>query len=90
MTVEIDEHSGFCFGVVNAIRKAEQELERGELYCIGDIVHNDLEVWRLEEKGVAHHRARGVRGVAGLPGAVPGARGAAGVFTGRRGRTGWR
>ncbi len=52
MNVEIDEHSGFCFGVVNAIRKAEQELEKGELYCIGDIVHNNLEVERLERKGL--------------------------------------
>ena len=48
MKVEIDEHSGFCFGVVNAIRKAEQELEKGALYCIGDIVHNSLEVERLK------------------------------------------
>lgn len=52
MRVEIDEHSGFCFGVVNAIRKAEQELERGLLYCIGDIVHNNLEVERLKQKGL--------------------------------------
>lgn len=52
MRVEIDEHSGFCFGVVNAIRKAEQELERGVLYCIGDIVHNNLEVERLRAKGL--------------------------------------
>lgn len=52
MRVEIDEHSGFCFGVVNAIRKAEQELERGSLYCIGDIVHNNLEVERLKQKGL--------------------------------------
>lgn len=52
MKVEIDRHSGFCFGVVNAIRKAEQELERGKLYCIGDIVHNDLEVERLKKKGL--------------------------------------
>ena len=52
MRVEIDEHSGFCFGVVNAIRKAEQELERGMLYCIGDIVHNDLEVERLRLRGL--------------------------------------
>lgn len=52
MQVEIDEHSGFCFGVVNAIRKAEQELEEGVLYCIGDIVHNDLEVERLVQKGL--------------------------------------
>jgi len=52
MRVEIDEHSGFCFGVVNAIRKAEQELEKGELYCIGDIVHNNIEVERLEQMGL--------------------------------------
>lgn len=52
MIVEIDEHSGFCFGVVKAIRKAEQELEKGVLYCIGDIVHNDLEVERLKQKGL--------------------------------------
>lgn len=52
MKVEIDEHSGFCFGVANAIRKAEQELEKGQLYCIGDIVHNDLEVERLGRKGL--------------------------------------
>lgn len=50
--MEIDEHSGFCFGVVNAIQKAEQELERGVLYCIGDIVHNNLEVERLRAKGL--------------------------------------
>lgn len=52
MKVEIDEHSGFCFGVVNAIRKAEQELEKGTLYCIGDIVHNSLEVERLKTMGL--------------------------------------
>lgn len=52
MKVEIDEHSGFCFGVVNAIRKAEQELEKGSLYCIGDIVHNSLEVERLKAMGL--------------------------------------
>lgn len=52
MKVEIDEHSGFCFGVVNAIEKAEQELEKGVLYCIGDIVHNNLEVERLCQRGL--------------------------------------
>lgn len=52
MIAEIDEQSGFCFGVVNAIRKAEEELEKGVLYCIGDIVHNDLEVERLQRKGL--------------------------------------
>ena len=63
MRVEIDEHSGFCFGVVNAIRKAEQELERGMLYCIGDIVHNDLEVERLRLRGlktIEHEQLPGI------------------------------
>ncbi|MDR0766770.1 MAG: 4-hydroxy-3-methylbut-2-enyl diphosphate reductase [Odoribacteraceae bacterium] len=52
MRVEIDENSGFCFGVVNAIRKAEEELRRGPLYCIGEIVHNDVEVRRLARRGL--------------------------------------
>lgn len=52
MRVEIDKNSGFCTGVVNAIQKAEKELEKGELYCIGDIVHNNLEVERLEAMGL--------------------------------------
>ena len=51
--VEIDENSGFCFGVVNAIAKAEKELEAGkELYCLGDIVHNGAELKRLQDKGL--------------------------------------
>lgn len=51
--IEIDQKSGFCFGVVNAIKKAEEELAKGEiLYCLGDIVHNNLEVDRLEKLGL--------------------------------------
>ena len=50
--MEIDENSGFCFGVVNAITKAEEELRKGKLYCIGDIVHNSLEVERLKGLGL--------------------------------------
>lgn len=51
--IEIDKNSGFCFGVVNAIKKAEEELKKGEiLYCLGDIVHNNLEVERLEKIGM--------------------------------------
>ncbi|MDE5976075.1 MAG: 4-hydroxy-3-methylbut-2-enyl diphosphate reductase, partial [Muribaculaceae bacterium] len=47
MKVEIDTNSGFCFGVVTAIRKAEEELDAtGQLYCLGDIVHNASEVDR--------------------------------------------
>ncbi len=53
MTTEIDSRSGFCFGVVNAIKKAEEELGKGEtLYCLGDIVHNSQEVARLEKLGL--------------------------------------
>ena len=51
--IEIDAKSGFCFGVVNAIKKAEEELAKGGvLYCLGDIVHNNLEVDRLEKLGL--------------------------------------
>lgn len=53
MTVEIDNDSGFCFGVVNAIRKAEEALAAsGALFCLGDIVHNSDEVQRLADKGL--------------------------------------
>lgn len=53
MKVEIDKDSGFCFGVVTAIRKAEEELDKsGSLYCLGDIVHNAAEVERLRRKGL--------------------------------------
>lgn len=51
--IEIDKGSGFCFGVVNAITKAENSLKSGEtLYCLGDIVHNSKEVERLKELGL--------------------------------------
>ncbi|GAB6394513.1 MAG: 4-hydroxy-3-methylbut-2-enyl diphosphate reductase [Bacteroidales bacterium] len=53
MEIEIDRDSGFCFGVTNAIRKAEKELRKaGALYCLGDIVHNNLEMERLKNKGL--------------------------------------
>ncbi len=55
MTAEItiDKNAGFCFGVVKAIGKAEEELERqGKLYCLGDLVHNNAEVARLRSKGL--------------------------------------
>ncbi len=53
LTVKIDDDSGFCFGVVEAINKAEKKLEQGvELYCLGDIVHNDEEINRLKKKGI--------------------------------------
>lgn len=53
ITIEIDEGSGFCFGVVTAIEKAEAALAGdAELYCLGDIVHNSDEVKRLADKGM--------------------------------------
>ncbi|MEL6255121.1 MAG: 4-hydroxy-3-methylbut-2-enyl diphosphate reductase [Bacteroidota bacterium] len=53
LQVEIDSNSGFCFGVVYAIEMAEDHLkEHGQLYCLGDIVHNDKEVERLQDLGL--------------------------------------
>lgn len=53
MVTSIDSNSGFCFGVTSAIRTAENELQKGSLYCLGDIVHNGQEVARLEMKGLS-------------------------------------
>ena len=51
--VVIDENSGFCFGVINAIRTAEEHLRKHPfLYCLGDIVHNSEEVRRLTSMGL--------------------------------------
>ena len=53
VNVEIDEGSGFCFGVTTAIKKAEEELAKGTtLYCLGDIVHNGQECERLKKMGL--------------------------------------
>ena len=53
MQIEIDNGSGFCFGVTTAIKKAEEELAEGKtLYCLGDIVHNGMECERLRQMGL--------------------------------------
>lgn len=53
MEITIDKNSGYCFGVEFAIQMAEDELaESGKLYCLGDIVHNAMEVERLKAKGL--------------------------------------
>ena len=66
MRVEIDSHSGFCFGVVRAISRAEEALqEQGEVFSLGDIVHNRVEVQRLERLGmhtVTHDQMPGLKG----------------------------
>lgn len=52
-SIEIDNNSGFCFGVVTAIQKAEAQLDSaGALFCLGDIVHNASEVERLRNRGL--------------------------------------
>lgn len=65
--VEIDNGSGFCFGVTTAIRKAEEELATGKpLYCLGDIVHNGMECERLRKMGlitINHEDMRGLKDV---------------------------
>ena len=62
LKIEIDSRSGFCFGVVNAIRIAEEYLkEKSTLYCLGDIVHNETEIKRLETLGlkiISHEQFR--------------------------------
>ncbi len=53
--IEIDDSSGFCFGVTTAIKKAEEKLAEDKsapLYCLGDIVHNGMEVERLHQQGL--------------------------------------
>lgn len=65
--VTIDKESGFCFGVVTAIQKAEEELRQsGSLYCLGDIVHNGQEVNRLANLGlktIDHNEMAGLHDV---------------------------
>ena len=65
MKIEIDQGSGFCFGVTRAINKAEEELDKGEtLYCLGDIVHNGKECDRLKKLGlitIGHEEFRQLR-----------------------------
>ena len=65
--IEIDNGSGFCFGVTTAIKKAEEELSDGKtLYCLGDIVHNSMECERLRKMGlitINHNDLRKLNGV---------------------------
>ncbi|MBK6643309.1 MAG: 4-hydroxy-3-methylbut-2-enyl diphosphate reductase [Bacteroidia bacterium] len=65
MKITIDSESGFCFGVVFAIQMAEAELDAtGTLYCLGDIVHNNMEVERLAKKGlkiINHEQLKNLR-----------------------------
>lgn len=67
LQIEIDNGSGFCFGVTTAIKKAEEELAEGKtLYCLGDIVHNGMECERLREMGlitINHDDLRRLHGV---------------------------
>lgn len=65
LQVTIDSTSGFCFGVIYAVEMAEDILdEEHQLYCLGDIVHNDEEIARLAEKGleiISHEQLKALR-----------------------------
>ena len=67
LQIEIDNGSGFCFGVTTAIKKAEEELAAGKtLYCLGDIVHNGMECERLKQLGLVtinHEEMKQLHGV---------------------------
>jgi 4-hydroxy-3-methylbut-2-enyl diphosphate reductase len=53
MNIEIDSQAGFCFGVTRVVNKAEEIIrEHGQLYCLGEIVHNQKEIERLEKIGL--------------------------------------
>jgi 4-hydroxy-3-methylbut-2-en-1-yl diphosphate reductase len=62
MIIQIDDKSGFCFGVINAIKIAEEQIkEYGNLFCLGDIVHNNKEIERLKKMGliiIDHHEMK--------------------------------
>ena len=65
MKIEIDQHSGFCFGVVRAINEAEMALQSGAIASLGDIVHNRIEVQRLEALGlrtISHEEISSIAG----------------------------
>jgi 4-hydroxy-3-methylbut-2-enyl diphosphate reductase len=66
MLVEIDNKSGFCYGVIRAIEKAESELNsQNNLYSLGEIVHNSIEVKRLELLGlqcITHNDLQSIKG----------------------------
>ena len=67
LNVVIDNKSGFCFGVVEAIKQAEYYLNKGEkIYCLGQIVHNEEEVKRLEKKGmitISHEKFKKLKNI---------------------------
>lgn len=68
MKITIDEHSGFCWGVVRTVEIAEQTLEEAkdkEIYILGQIIHNPKEVQRLEQKGlktISHNELQTIKG----------------------------
>lgn len=53
MEIEIEKQAGFCFGVTSAIKMSEKCLKDfGQLYCLGELVHNSMEINRLEKLGL--------------------------------------
>ncbi len=52
MKVIVGEYSGFCKGVNYTYTKAQEELKKGPIYCLGKIIHNDIVIKELEDKGM--------------------------------------
>jgi len=53
MKVTVDQHSGFCWGVVRTIDIAEEEMQSGgPLFSLGPIIHNPVEIERLRKQGL--------------------------------------
>lgn len=44
--------AGFCFGVKRAINTAFEAAVKGNVYCLGPLIHNPQEVERLRQSGV--------------------------------------
>ncbi len=67
MEVVIDKNSGFCFGVIKAIDAAEKHLllDESPLYCLGEIVHNNEEVTRLEKEGLKTINHQQIQNISG-------------------------
>jgi len=66
MQIEIDSHSGFCYGVTKTVQLAEEALSHGKLvYCLGEIVHNEEEVERLKSKGLIVIEKEDLKDIAG-------------------------
>lgn len=54
MEIILEKRSGFCYGVQNAVERAEAEVTNSKetIYCLGELVHNKTVTSNLENKGL--------------------------------------